>query len=195
MRQPSRLVFVSPRFLFPADSGGKIRTTQILRGLRGGAFDVDLVMPATAAERRQFQSDIDGICSRLRTWQPRQRSAIVKAIRRTALLASRLPIPVASDADTQGSRAVRDALTPRPDVVVFDFPHSAVLAPPSLGVASVLFTHNIEAEIFKRHSSVARSWVMRAIWRNQYRKMLKFERETLLRFDGIVGSVLLVSVR
>ena len=28
-----RLLFVSPRFLFPSDSGGKIRTTQILRGI------------------------------------------------------------------------------------------------------------------------------------------------------------------
>jgi len=40
-----RLVFVSTRILFPTDSGGKIRTTQILRGLKGGAFHVELVMP------------------------------------------------------------------------------------------------------------------------------------------------------
>ena len=34
-----RLVFVSPLFLFPNDAGGKIRTTNILRGLKGGALD------------------------------------------------------------------------------------------------------------------------------------------------------------
>ena len=39
MSQPRpRLAFVSPVFLFPNDAGGKIRTTNILRGLKGGAM-------------------------------------------------------------------------------------------------------------------------------------------------------------
>ena len=43
-----RLAFVSPVFLFPNDAGGKIRSTNILRGLKGGVFDVVLLSPATA---------------------------------------------------------------------------------------------------------------------------------------------------
>ena len=31
-----RLLFVSPRFLFPLDQGGKIRTANILRQMKGG---------------------------------------------------------------------------------------------------------------------------------------------------------------
>ena len=45
-----RLAFVSPLFLFPADAGGKIRTTNILRGLKG-AFDVTLLSPAAPDQR------------------------------------------------------------------------------------------------------------------------------------------------
>ena len=46
MRRP-RLLFVSPRFLFPMDEGGKIRTGNILKGLKdSGAFDVTLASPA-----------------------------------------------------------------------------------------------------------------------------------------------------
>ena len=30
-----RLAFISPSFLFPNDAGGKIRTTNVLRGLKG----------------------------------------------------------------------------------------------------------------------------------------------------------------
>ncbi len=40
MTDKETLLFVSPRFLFPVDSGGKIRTTQILRGLKGGRFNI-----------------------------------------------------------------------------------------------------------------------------------------------------------
>ena len=42
------LLFVSPRFLFPMDQGGKIRTGNILRGMKGGAFEVTLASPAPA---------------------------------------------------------------------------------------------------------------------------------------------------
>ena len=37
-RRRPRLIFISPRFLFPAHSGGAIRTGQILRGMKGGRF-------------------------------------------------------------------------------------------------------------------------------------------------------------
>ncbi len=60
----SRLLFVSPRFLFPMDQGGKIRTGNILRGMRGGAFEVTLASPAPADVKR-FQSDLTHTCDRL----------------------------------------------------------------------------------------------------------------------------------
>src|SRR5690349_23671287 len=44
-----RMLFVSTRYLFPADSGGKIRTSNILRGLKGGAFEVVLASPVPKA--------------------------------------------------------------------------------------------------------------------------------------------------
>jgi hypothetical protein len=42
-----RLLFVGRWFLFPACTGGRIRTSQLLRGLKGGAFSVTLASPAT----------------------------------------------------------------------------------------------------------------------------------------------------
>jgi glycosyltransferase involved in cell wall biosynthesis len=102
-------------------------------------------------------------------------------------LPSRLPVAVATDRSRPGSRAVAAELATRPDVVVFDFPHSAVLAPGVIDVPSVLFTHNIESEIFRRHVEVAGNPVFRALWRDQLRKMERFERETLRRFDTVVA--------
>ena len=42
MSRQLRLLFVSSRYLFPTDSGGKIRTVNVLRGMKGGAFEITL---------------------------------------------------------------------------------------------------------------------------------------------------------
>jgi glycosyltransferase involved in cell wall biosynthesis len=65
-----RLVFVSPVFLFPNDAGGKIRTTNILRGLKGGAFHVTLLSAATAEQARRWSKEIDGACDEFIGWDP-----------------------------------------------------------------------------------------------------------------------------
>lgn len=185
-----RLVFVSTRFLFPVDSGGKIRTTQILRGMKGGNYEIVLLSPATPEERERHAADLETVCDRFESWPAPRRG---KAFHYTRLrhLGSRLPIPVATDWNVSGADLIRRVLAEGADVVVFDFLHAAVLAPQNLDVPSVLFTHNVEAEIFSRHLSNAESPVMRLLWRNQHRKMLDFERESLCRFDVVVA----VSVR
>jgi glycosyltransferase involved in cell wall biosynthesis len=82
---------------------------------------------------------------------------------------------------------VNAALCRRPDVVVFDFLHSVVLAPNSLSVPSVLFTHNVEAEIFERNLHYAQRPWNRALWRNQLLKMRRCEEQALHRFDRIIA--------
>lgn len=184
MKKHKTLLFVSPRFLFPVDSGGKIRTTQILRGLKRGSYEIVLACPASAEQVRSFASEIATVCDRLAAWHDAKRR-LLKVSRITAVTSS-LPIPVATDRSSRGTALVRAELDAQPDVVVFDFPHSAVLAPPKITVPSVLFTHNVEAEIFRRHASVA-SWPLSALWRQQLRKMLRFERDALRRFDTVIA--------
>src|SRR5262245_8901220 len=65
-----RLAFVSPVFLLPADTGGRIRTGNILRGLKGGAFDVTLVCPATEVQIREHAQAMQALCDRLEVWRP-----------------------------------------------------------------------------------------------------------------------------
>lgn len=187
MSERQKLTFISPRFLFPADSGGKIRTTQVLRGLKDGAFELSLLMPSSADTRERYRTEIDSVCDRLLLWEPRDQSNLLKNIKKLMLALHENPIPVMTDWDAEGAARVRQALADMPDAVVFDFPHSVVLAPDSFDVPSILFTHNIEAEIFQRHWQVAGNWLFRHIWHNQYRKMYRFEKAMLSRFDAIVA--------
>jgi glycosyltransferase involved in cell wall biosynthesis len=176
-----RLLFVSPRFLFPMDQGGKIRTGNILRGMKGGVFAITLASPAPP-DRARYQDDIDRACDRLIWWPERG----VTRARRVLALASRLPVAAATDRSATGSAIVRLALAERPDVVVVDFPHADVLMPPRIGTCSVLFTHNVEAEIFERHVTRAKG-VMRLVWADQSRKMARLEQEALGRYDSVVA--------
>ncbi len=187
MSDRKTLTFISPRFLFPADSGGKIRTTQILRGLKDGEFDIRLVMPSTAHERRDFGNEIGTVCDQHVTWEPNRKRGLWHLTKKVAWLAHRFPVPVISDWDEAGARVVEQALKEETDLAVFDFPHSVVLAPESFETPSLIFTHNVEAEIFHRHWQVARSPLHRLIWRNQYRKMYRFEKSVLSRFDAVVA--------
>jgi polysaccharide biosynthesis protein PslH len=176
-----RLLFVSPRFLFPMDQGGKIRTGNTLRGMKGGAFDITLVSPAPD-DHAKFAPEIEGACDRFLFWPERPRSRI----RRTLALASRLPVAAATDRSAAGSTVVRRALAERPDVVVVDFPHADVLMPPRIDAASVMFTHNVEAEIFERHAR-RETGVWGRVWANQSRKMARLEQVSLARHDAVVA--------
>lgn len=182
------LLFVSPRFLLPVDSGGKIRTTQTLRGLKGGRFKIRLLSPATEALVRRHREEIEDLCDEF-AWWPQAPAAAGPSmrLRRARHLFSRLPIPVASDYQAAAARLVARQLADGCAVTVFDFLHSAVLAPSELDVPSVLFTHNVEAEIFARHAEAAGNPFLKALWSRQHAKMRTFERRSLERFDVVVA--------
>lgn len=184
MKRP-RLGFVSPVFLFPNDAGGKIRTTNILRGLKGGVFDVSLLSPTTQQQCKRWRAELDSVCDEFLSWHP----AVTKPRWLRALdLLGDLPVNVAVDRTRAGLDAVRQ-LARRSDIdlLVFDFVHSAVLVPPGLQQASVCFTHNIEAEIFERHAKQAPDAMRRWLWSSQYRKMARFESQVLTRFDKVIA--------
>ncbi len=181
-----RLLFVSPRFLFPADEGGKIRTGQILRGMKGGAFEIDLIAPATETQVRAHRAELEELCDRFEAWPPERRGALWR-LARLRHLASPLPVAVCSDVSEAFTRAIQGGIERRPDLVVFDYVHSAVAFPRELALPTVCFTHNVETEIFRRHAEVARRAHARAVWRNQAAKMERFERSALARFTRVVA--------
>jgi polysaccharide biosynthesis protein PslH len=179
-----RLLFVSPRFLFPVDSGGKIRTTQILRGLKHSDYEVVLLSPAAPVELAKHRTELETVCARFEAWPAApNRSRLIRA--RYGL--SRLPIPIRSDWSPPAAALIARELALNPDVVVFDFLHSCVAAPERLEVPSVLFTHNVESQIFARHRDMASNFIERLLWSDQFRKMDRYERSAVPRFDVVVA--------
>jgi glycosyltransferase involved in cell wall biosynthesis len=77
--------------------------------------------------------------------------------------------------------------TGRFDLVVCDFLVPAVNMPRELPCPSVLFTHNVEAEIWRRHYEGQADPVRRFLFKQQWRRMLRFEAATVSRFDLVLA--------
>jgi glycosyltransferase involved in cell wall biosynthesis len=184
-----RLLFVSARYLLPPDSGGKIRTGQILRGLKGGRFEIVLASPAPPGAARDKDA-LAQLCDRFASWPEPARSPWFHYTRMRHIVSS-LPIPIATDISAPARRLIQSELDLKPDLVVVDFVHAHILMPQRIPVPSVMFTHNVEAEIFARHHQVATNPIHRAIWRDQLGKMRRFEAKTLAGY----GKVIAVSER
>src|SRR5258707_1046062 len=59
------------------------------------------------------------------------------------------------------------------DVAVCDFLDAAVNFPGSLSIPSVLFQHNVESEIWRRHAATAGNPAKSMMYRMEFRKMLR----------------------
>ena len=73
------------------------------------------------------------------------------------------------------------------DVVICDFLAPAVNLPNYLSCPQILFQHNVEAMIWKRHYEIQSSPLKKRYLFEQWRKMRRFEREMCQRFDSVVA--------
>lgn len=152
--------------------------------MHGGQFRVRLLSPGSVSQQSKHSDELAEIADEWECWPP---SSATGKVRRIPLLASYLPLAVASDRSAAAQQLVGRALSKRPALVVFDFLHSVVLAPTELAVPSVLFTHNVEAEIVERQLRHATQWWKKLVWRNQLSKMQRFERQAMRQFDRVVA--------
>ncbi|MCB2112378.1 MAG: glycosyltransferase [Parvularculaceae bacterium] len=179
------LLFVSPQFLFPMDAGGKIRTANILKRLKGGAFKIRLLMPATHAARDRWSDEIATLADDVRNFTPPSDNLVLRARRAAALLGA-MPVSVASDASKAARLALLGELEEPADLVVFDYAHSLAFAPRALNARSCLFAHNVETEILERHAK-ASAGAMRIVWRREAGKMRRFEMRACERVEAVIA--------
>lgn len=73
------------------------------------------------------------------------------------------------------------------DVMVCDFLQPSVNVPENVKVATVLFQHNVEAMIWKRHYEVHKNPLKRAFLYDQWRKTWRYERSACQKFDLVIA--------
>jgi hypothetical protein len=73
------------------------------------------------------------------------------------------------------------------DAVVCDFLPPVVNLPERLPCPAILFTHNVEAEIWRRHAEQAANPLSKYLMTQQWQRMLRFEARALSRFDLVLA--------
>lgn len=183
------ILWLNSGLLLPLDKGGKLRTWHLMRHLakRHEITYLSFSDPSQAeADRRGMRE----VCRRLETVQ---RTDPEKGTAAFYLHAARYtvdPVPYAvakyrSDAYRARLRAL--LAEERYDAVVCDFLPPVVNMPARLDCPAILFTHNVEAEIWRRHAETAGNPASRLLLKQQWQRMLRFERRALERFDLVLA--------
>jgi sugar transferase (PEP-CTERM/EpsH1 system associated) len=185
-----RVLWLNAGLLLPLDKGGKLRTWHLMRHL-AARHQVTYLSFADPSASPADLSGMRGVCDRLETVPRRE---VGKGSARFYAAASRFlldsaPYAVAAYRSAEYGARLARLLAEQPpyDALVCDFLVPAVNLPARVPCPTVLFTHNVEAEIWRRHAETeGRAW-RRALLRSQWRRMLRFEARTLARFDLVLA--------
>lgn len=183
-----KILWLNCGLLLPLDKGGKLRTWHLMRQLarRHAITYLSFTDPQTRNEQR---TGMAAVCRRLETVprrEPPKRSARFYLDAAKYLLHP-LPYAVAK----YESRPFRERLeellrTSSFDVLVCDFLFPAVNVPARLPCRSVIFTHNVESEIWRRHAENRRGLAKR-LFTGQWRRMLAHEGAALGSYDLVLA--------
>jgi sugar transferase (PEP-CTERM/EpsH1 system associated) len=180
-----KLLWLNAGLLLPLDKGGKLRTWHVMRHL-AARHDITYLSFADDSQTDADRAGMRAVCSRLET-VPRTDAA--KGTWRfyadaTGYLLDAAPYAVAKYRSAAYRATLADLLAAeRFDAVVCDFLPPVVNLPPRLPCPSIVFTHNVEAEIWRRHAEQASNPVSKRLLTQQWRRMLRFEAAALARFD------------
>jgi polysaccharide biosynthesis protein PslH len=184
-----RMLWLKSDLLLPLDKGGKLRTWHLLRHLAKRHEVTYLAF----AEPDTPQADVDGMKQVATEVATVTRSDPPKGSWRFLVdaavhLLDPLPYAVGKYRSAALRRRLDDVLRQRPyDLIVCDFLFPAVNLPRRLPCPAVIFTHNVESEIWRRHAETKTGGLSRRLYSMQYRRMLRYEERALRRFDGVLA--------
>jgi glycosyltransferase involved in cell wall biosynthesis len=184
-----QILWVKPGKLLPLDTGGKLRTYNILRHLsathdltylsyHGGNRDLEY--------ERQLQAQLPGAVTFPTGAQdnsnPRR---LLDYARRVTW---RAPYAVSRFTDRGVRQLVGQMLREdRFDVAVCDFLAATLNFPDPLTTPTVLFQHNVESALWRRKAELEPRWLDRMVAKFEYAKMRRFEPAQVRRFHHIIA--------
>jgi sugar transferase (PEP-CTERM/EpsH1 system associated) len=183
------ILWLNAGLLLPLDKGGKLRTWHVMRHL-ARRHEITYL---SFAEPGQPAADRDGmreVCARLETIPRSDPAKGTPAfyLDATRYLVDRVPYAVAKYRSAAFSGRLQQLLEERHfDAIVCDFLPPAINLPKRLPCPAILFTHNVEAEIWRRHAENAPNPVLRTLLARQWRRMLRFEEKALARVDVVLA--------
>ena len=187
--KPLKILFLSQRFLFPMDTGGKIRTGNILAQLKN-RVSLTVISNMESPKDDQYIPQMEALCDRFIAvpWKEMPRYTAKFYMKIAGQSFSRYPISVLNDYSVDLEKAVLKELERESyDLAICDFLQSTLNFRSLNGIPKLLFQHNVEATITRRHLEKAKDPVSKVFWGLQHHKMFRHEKEMCNAFDGTIA--------
>lgn len=184
-----KILFLSQRFLLPMDTGGKIRTGNILEQL-SKHHEITLISNMESPQEDKWFSQIPKFCCRFVPvkWKEIKKYSPVFFLRLFAQMFSKYPVSALNDYSTPLRLAVEKELAQtKYDIAVCDFVQSALLFKNVKNIPTLLFQHNVESVISRRHVTRSTNLISKIFWWLQWRKMFYFEKKMCNTFDRVIA--------
>ena len=181
-----KVLFFSQRFPYPMDTGGKIRTGKLLEQLKN-VFDITLVSNVESPKDDRYLDRVKNLCTIFHPvpWKEVRKYTFRFYLRLLKSLFSRYPYTVINDYSKEIERVLLQHTTSeRFDLLICDFLQPTLNFKRLTGVPTLLFQHNIESVIPRRHYEISRNPLAKLFWWIQWRRMERYERDTCHRFSA-----------
>jgi sugar transferase (PEP-CTERM/EpsH1 system associated) len=184
-----RILWVKADPLLPVNVGGRIRSYNILRQLTA-SHEVTLFSyydgapdPGYEAELTQHFPGAVCLCTNKSTPTGLKRG--LDYLRRSPAAA---PYAVSRFSCSAVRAKLEQWYKQRTfDVAVCDFLDAAVNFPRQLSIPTVLFQHNVESEIWRRHAATHANPAKQLMYRVEFGKMLRYERKIVRDFQHVIA--------
>jgi glycosyltransferase involved in cell wall biosynthesis len=184
-----KIVWVKANKILPVHSGGDLRSFNILRQLatkHGVTFFSYYDGPVDSEYERALEEQLPGsVCV---STGREQGSSFTRGVDYLSHLAQPAPYAVSRfRSDKVKDRLAGCVAEREPDVIVLDFLDAAINFPKHSTIPTVLFQHNVESEIWRRHANNGSSGVKKLMYRLEFSKMLRYERAAVAEFDHVIA--------
>lgn len=184
-----KILWLKTELLHPVDKGGKIRSYHLLKQLKTNhqitylTLDDGSAPPDAVDDALEYCHDLIRI-----PHATREKFSAGFYAELAANMTSSLPYAIRKYKSAEMTKGIEEVTDKQDfDVVICDFLAPAVNLPAKPKAPVVLFQHNVEAEIWRRHHEVQTNALKKRYLYWQWRKMQKFERMACRRMDRVVA--------
>jgi sugar transferase (PEP-CTERM/EpsH1 system associated) len=183
------ILWLKTELLHPVDKGGKIRTYNMLKELKRDHRITYLTLVDRSSDSSAREAATE-YCDELVCvpHEPRDKFTAGFYSDLALNLASPLPYAIKKYESSQMRKEINERVSAgKFDIVVCDFLTPAVNISANLECPAVLFQHNVEAMIWKRHYEIQKNPLKKAYLYGQWIKMRAFERRMCRRFASVIA--------
>ena len=184
-----RILWVKAGKLLPVDTGGKIRSYNILRHL-ARSHEVTLLSYYGGQRDSSYESEIQRELPGAQTINTASLdgNAVAQSLHYFARLFHPSPFAVSKFTHPAVQRAVAVWLDEKQlDVAVCDFLSASLNFPETLATPTILFQHNVESALWQRMASTEKNPAKRLAYRLEAGKMRRYERYALRKFHHVIA--------